>query len=89
MVALQSLEYGNSPGYKKCSQYDYWHYKKNKNRFVLVYLLCKKRRSSSSEHTFYKYVLSHLSPYIILLDEISGSHGGEYEDGCLQGCSAV
>jgi hypothetical protein len=26
---------------------------------------------------------------ISLLDEISGSHGGEYEDDSLLGCSAV
>jgi hypothetical protein len=26
---------------------------------------------------------------IIKLSEISGSHGGEYEDCCLLGCSAV
>jgi hypothetical protein len=26
---------------------------------------------------------------ILILSEISGSHGGEYEDGCLLGCSAV
>jgi hypothetical protein len=26
---------------------------------------------------------------LFVLGRISGSHGGEYEDGCLLGCSAV
>jgi hypothetical protein len=28
-------------------------------------------------------------PQNFLIDEISGSHGGEYEDGCLLSCCAV
>jgi hypothetical protein len=28
-------------------------------------------------------------PVKIFLSEVSGSHGGEYEDGCLLGCNAV
>jgi hypothetical protein len=38
---------------------------------------------------FYEYFSFSLIQRILLVGDISGSHGGEYEDDCLLGCCAV
>jgi hypothetical protein len=58
---------------------------------VVVWVFPERLKYSEVKPLYKKGEKSCKSNYrsISLLSRIWGSHGGEYEDGCLLGCSAV